>query len=223
MLSHRAIVANTLQYFDIEPLGSHEVLLAVLPFYHIYPFIIFLAGSAHSGLRLPEQEAHYAPATQRAEHRLPNNRTPHTAVSLPLTGHKAVSMPRFDFATYLAAIEEHGVTRSHIAPPVATMLSKDPLVEQFDLSSLTHMVCAAAPLGEDLQNAVEQRISVTIKQAYGMTEMSPLTNFCPDDNIRQGSAGMIVARIRAAAAVALSPDRARRGLTIARQSAAPPV
>ena len=65
-------------------------------------------------------------------------------------------------------------------------------MDKYDLSATTHLVSAAAPMGEDIQDQVKKRISVEVKQAYGMTELSPCTHYTTDDATKSGSIGQIV-------------------------------
>ena len=96
-------------------------------------------------------------------------------------GATLVTMPRFDLAGFLQALQEHGVTRVYVVPPIALALAKHPLVDDFDLSSVRIMLSGAAPLGPDLQRAVGERIGCGVVQGYGMTEASPVTHLVPDD------------------------------------------
>lgn len=50
------------------------------------------------------------------------------------------------------------------------LLSKSPLVDRYDLSSLKVIWCGAAPLSKDTEDAVRARIGVLIRQGFGMTE-----------------------------------------------------
>ncbi len=45
-----------------------------------------------------------------------------------------------------------------IVPPIAVLLAKSPIVDQFDLSSIRILFCGAAPLGADTQKQVEARL-----------------------------------------------------------------
>ena len=44
-------------------------------------------------------------------------------------------------------------------PPIMVFLAKHPMVDDYDLSSLTDLVCAAAPLSEQLENEVRTRLN----------------------------------------------------------------
>ncbi|MFI1386158.1 AMP-binding protein [Embleya sp. NPDC020886] len=87
-----------------------------------------------------------------------------------------VTMPRFDLADFLGAIERHRCTYLLIAPPVALALAKDPSVDLHDLSSV-HTICSgAAPLDGALAQAVATRLACRVYQGYGMSELSPVSH-----------------------------------------------
>ena len=66
-------------------------------------------------------------------------------------GARIVTLPRFDLAQFLAAIEQHRITACYVAPPVVLALAKHPLVDDHDLSSLRFITSGAAPLDAELQ------------------------------------------------------------------------
>lgn len=86
---------------------------------------------------------------------------------------KTVFLPAFDLPKFLELIQTHKVTRTYIVPPIILALAKHPLVDSFDLSSLKTIISGAAPLGGDVQEACSRRLNCIIKQAWGMTELSP--------------------------------------------------
>ncbi len=101
-------------------------------------------------------------------------------------GGAVVTLPRFDLEDFLRTIQDHKITRAFVAPPIVLALAKHPLVDAFDLSSLTNVLSGAAPLDEQLALAAEQRLrkgaesGVTVAQGYGMTELSPVSHTTPD-------------------------------------------
>ena len=105
-----------------------------------------------------------------------------------------VTIPKFDLAEYLRLSQQYRVRRAYIVPPVALALARQPVVDQFDLSTLQVVMSGAAPLGADLQMALGRRLRCTVKQGYGMTETSPVTHIAPDDpaRVRPGSFGVLV-------------------------------
>jgi acyl-CoA synthetase (AMP-forming)/AMP-acid ligase II len=108
-------------------------------------------------------------------------------------GAAIVTMPRFDLAQFLAAIEEHRITACYVAPPIVLALAKHPLVEDRDLSSLRFITSGAAPLDADLQGAAERRVGCRVQQGYGLTEASPVTHHAhQDDENVHGTIGTLL-------------------------------
>ncbi|PGH26434.1 hypothetical protein AJ80_01932 [Polytolypa hystricis UAMH7299] len=79
-------------------------------------------------------------------------------------------MKQFHYEDFLGVIERFRITNLQIAPPILIMLSKRSETSKYDLSSLTHILCGAAPLSKELQNEVANRFKVQINQGWGMTE-----------------------------------------------------
>ncbi|WUE32419.1 4-coumarate--CoA ligase family protein [Streptomyces sp. NBC_00498] len=111
-------------------------------------------------------------------------------------GSTVVVLPRFDLETFLGAIEKHRITHLYVAPPIVLALAKHPAVEGYDLSSLRHVISAAAPLDGELARACARRLGLPpVGQAYGMTELSPGTHVVPYDakNPPPGAVGRLIA------------------------------
>ncbi|MFI8518783.1 4-coumarate--CoA ligase family protein [Streptomyces sp. NPDC085481] len=95
-------------------------------------------------------------------------------------GATVVVLPRFELDGFLAAIEQHRIEALYVAPPIVLALAKHPAVADYDLSSLRYIVCSAAPLDAALAEACSARLGLPpIRQAYGMTELSPATHVVP--------------------------------------------
>jgi acyl-CoA synthetase (AMP-forming)/AMP-acid ligase II len=92
-----------------------------------------------------------------------------------------VTMPRFELAEFLRVIQDYRITRAYVVPPIVLALAKDPLVDQFDLSSLEFVNSGAAPLSAELEAACGTRLGCRMAQGYGLTETSPVTHAVPDD------------------------------------------
>ncbi len=106
-------------------------------------------------------------------------------------GATMVTMPRFDLEQFLTLIQKYRVTLSHIVPPIVLQLVRNPIVDNYDLSSLKMIFSGAAPLGAELSRECMQRLGCSIRQGYGMTETSPVTHSSPPNpaNMRLGSVG----------------------------------
>ena len=105
-------------------------------------------------------------------------------------GATIVTMPRFDLELFLKLHEDHGVTRSFVAPPMVVALAKHPIIDDYDLSSLTQVFSGAAPLSAELAIEAGTRIECEIVQGYGMTELSPVSHLTPVGGFKPGSVGV---------------------------------
>ena len=108
------------------------------------------------------------------------------------TGATLVVLPRFDFPQFLQTMQDYHVTVGYMAPPIMLAMAKQPIVDNYNLSSLRVMVTAAAPLGKEIQETCERRLRCQVVQAWGMTETSPGATLHPLDpsNARVGSVGV---------------------------------
>ncbi|KDO28529.1 hypothetical protein SPRG_06387 [Saprolegnia parasitica CBS 223.65] len=97
-----------------------------------------------------------------------------------LQGGAQIVMPKFDPPAFLSNLQTYEVRLNHIVPPIAAFLAKHPLVDQYDLSA-TKMLAA-----------IKTRLGITVKQAYGMTELSPVANYSQDHNAKNGSIGATI-------------------------------
>jgi acyl-CoA synthetase (AMP-forming)/AMP-acid ligase II len=111
-----------------------------------------------------------------------------------MRGLTVITMPRFDFEPFLKVLQDWSIELAHIVPPMAVALAKHPAVDKYRLPHLKWLLCAAAPLGSDITEALQQRLGVVVRQGYGMTEASPATHYTgpePSDS-RIGKTGVLV-------------------------------
>ncbi|KAK5166562.1 uncharacterized protein LTR77_008105 [Saxophila tyrrhenica] len=103
-------------------------------------------------------------------------------VHQPLSrGIELVVMPAFDLKKFLTAVQTHKITFVYVAPPVIVRLARDPMVAEYDLSSLRMITSGAAPLTQELVDTVYRKLNIKINQAYGLSETSPMTHTQPWD------------------------------------------
>ncbi|RME46998.1 MAG: 4-coumarate--CoA ligase family protein [Chloroflexi bacterium] len=158
MLTHRNLVANVCQ---VEGAGEYvtqdDVVIGVLPFFHIYGMLVILNATLYQGATI-------------------------------------VTMPRFDLEQFLQIMQDYGVTRAYLVPPIILALAKHPIVDQYDLSKLKMITSGAAPLGEDVARACAERLGCLVLQGYGLTETSPVTHVSPEmpDRIKLAAVGPCV-------------------------------
>jgi 4-coumarate--CoA ligase len=93
-------------------------------------------------------------------------------------------MEKFQFDEFLRVIQTYKITHLQVAPPILVMLSKRPETVKYDISSVKHILCGAAPLSKDLQNDITRRFGARVTQGWGMTEVTTgalFVPFCVDD------------------------------------------
>jgi len=105
-------------------------------------------------------------------------------------GTTIITMPRFDLEQFLSLHQEHGITRSFVAPPIVLALANHPMVDNYDLSALRQVFSGAAPLSAELALEVGARLGCEVVQGYGMTEMSPVSHLTPPGMFKPGSVGV---------------------------------
>ena len=124
-----------------------------------------------------------------------------TLTTLCRSGH-VTSLPRFELETFLNAIEKYKIHHVPIVPPIATVLAKHPDVEKYNLSSVTAIPCASAPLSKEIQNAIFSRLNVnTLRNGYGMSEIVGAGIVPHPDNaikvMKKGSIGEVLVGMEA--------------------------
>jgi acyl-CoA synthetase (AMP-forming)/AMP-acid ligase II len=92
----------------------------------------------------------------------------------------------------LHAHQEHRITRSFVAPPIAVQLAKQPVVDDYDLSGLRQVFCGAAPLSGEVAGEIEARIGCVVEQGYGMTELGGASHVTPRTGSKPGTVGVTV-------------------------------
>lgn len=105
-----------------------------------------------------------------------------------------IVMSKFDIERFCAIIQDFKVTFGYIVPPVVLLLSKHPIVDKYDLSSLRMLNSGAAPLTKELVEAAYKRIRCPVKQGYGLSETSPTTHNQPWEDWHKtiGSVGRLL-------------------------------
>ncbi len=106
-------------------------------------------------------------------------------------GATIVTMPRFEMEQFLQIVEKYKLTYLSLVPPLVLALAKNPLVDEYNLSSIRMIGSGAAPLSEELEKAVSKRLNCIVYQGYGLTEVSGASHVNPPEpeNIKSGSVG----------------------------------
>ncbi|KAL2249134.1 4-coumarate--CoA ligase 2 [Sesamum indicum] len=147
ILTHKSLITSVAQQVDGENpnlyLKPDDVVLCVLPLFHIYSLNSVLLCSLRAG----------APV---------------------------LLMQKFEIGSLLELIQRHRVSVAAVVPPLVLALAKNPLVDNFDLSSIRMVLSGAAPLGKELEAALLSRVPQAVfGQGYGMTEAGPVLSMSP--------------------------------------------
>ncbi|TKY90027.1 hypothetical protein EX895_000025 [Sporisorium graminicola] len=151
LLSHRALVSNTMGVWDTNPQfsgtsrGTHgggERWITLAPWYHIYGLATVLLATIAFG----------------------------TTLIIPAS-------PKFELGYYLGLVTRYRATFSHIAPAVAVALRScphldpaSPLSKGIDVSSVAAFLTGGAPLPVEVVRKVYERTGKYVQLGYGTTE-----------------------------------------------------
>jgi long-chain acyl-CoA synthetase len=110
-------------------------------------------------------------------------------------GGALVLMPRFDPEEFLRLIEAEKIDTLFMVPTMFVRLMKLPAAvrEKYDISSLRHVVHAAAPCPAEVKRAMIQWWGPVIYEYYGSTEATALTFASSEDALKKpGTVGKIL-------------------------------
>ena len=107
-------------------------------------------------------------------------------------GVTTVTMPRFDMAEALQAVQDFKVTRFFAVPPIVLGLANAPVVDEYDTSSIRQIFSGAAPLGAELAAQASARLGCEVVQGFGMTELSPVSHATVEGDYRPGTSGVTI-------------------------------
>jgi acyl-CoA synthetase (AMP-forming)/AMP-acid ligase II len=80
-----------------------------------------------------------------------------------------------------------------LVPSLVVFLAKAKIVDKYDLSSLHAIKCGAAPLSEEIEALVRERLRLeSISQGYGMTETTLSVTNTPLSGNKTGSVGILL-------------------------------
>lgn len=165
MISHRNVIANVMQLTAFHAPSSHDLAGKR----ELINVLVLLPLSHIFGLVFNAHLAIYR-------------------------GDGAIVLPKFDFKTYLSAIQTYRINHLYIVPPIIILMTNSiETVKKYDLSSVQAVVTGAAPLGEQTAALLNsQHKHWSILQGYGMTETSPVLCTTSPHDVMHGSSGSLV-------------------------------
>ena len=115
-----------------------------------------------------------------------------------MTGATHLMVPSFTPAGVLDAISRQGATDAVLVPTMIQMLLDAPEAAEADLGTMRGVLYGASPISESLLRRARERMpNAKFTQAYGMTELSPITTLLTsqdhDDPALARSAGRAAA------------------------------
>ncbi|MFP4625546.1 MAG: class I adenylate-forming enzyme family protein [Natronomonas sp.] len=104
-------------------------------------------------------------------------------------GAEMILQPRPEPVAMLDAIDTHDVTDFAGVPAIYTMMWREyrENPDAYDLSSLESVVCAAAPLADEVRRTIEAEWNVPMTEGWGMTETSPAGTSEPSRGVRKAA------------------------------------
>ncbi|KZO92578.1 amp dependent CoA ligase [Calocera viscosa TUFC12733] len=150
-VAHRNVVAVMLQiaaHHQANAAGGREerwmrpgdLVLAVLPFYHIYGLVAIMHAMIFAGGGI-------------------------------------VIVQQFHPQQFLETIVRRRITHLPLVPPIVVLLLKSPMTKKYDLSHIRWVVCAAAPISEQVLQEFRALLPrAHIGMGYGLTETTTLVS-----------------------------------------------
>jgi long-chain acyl-CoA synthetase len=89
----------------------------------------------------------------------------------------------------LRGIDEHDATTFAGVPAMYTMMWREyrENPDEYDLSSLRYVNCAAAPLADEVRRTIEEAWDVPMVEGWGMTETAPAGTVEPSHGVRKAA------------------------------------
>jgi acyl-CoA synthetase (AMP-forming)/AMP-acid ligase II len=112
-------------------------------------------------------------------------------------GTKSIIMRKFEEELFLRSIQNYKVTYMFLVPSIVVFLAKAKIVDKYDFSSLRAIKCGAAPLSEEIEMLVRERLGLeSISQGYGLTETTLSVTGTPITGNKTGSVGVLLPEVQ---------------------------
>jgi len=103
---------------------------------------------------------------------------------------RLIQMRWFEPERFMAMIDQHKITTFAAVPTILAVMLAHPKAREYDMSSITEVICGGAPLPVELAQAFMKKFDCRIREVYGLTEAAGLGTVCRrNEAFRAGSAG----------------------------------
>lgn len=111
-----------------------------------------------------------------------------------MKGCTLITQTRFDLDSFCQLTAQHKPSRAYLVPPICLLMAKNKdSVLEHDMSSIKSVTSGAAPISPELTDEFNAAFpTIKLKQAWGMTELSPVGTFNPDWDVRDGTIGCLL-------------------------------
>jgi fatty-acyl-CoA synthase len=111
-----------------------------------------------------------------------------------LTGARLVIQDKFDPENFLAEVDRRWVTTTFVVPTMLVDILNLPVntLRKYNISSLRMVLCAGAPLKEEVKRRFIETFGGTLYEFYGATETGMNTLLKPADYHKLGSVGRVL-------------------------------
>ena len=155
-------------------------------------------GNITANIRQIQEWVHFVPGKDIMFGVLPQFHTFGLTVLslLPLTcGIKVVYTARFVPGRIIKLIREHRPTAFVAIPSMFNALLHAKDASKEDFASLRFVVSGGEPLPQVVFDTFREKFGVTIAEGYGLTETSPVTNWCRPEEWKRGTVGKPLPRV----------------------------
>lgn len=97
-----------------------------------------------------------------------------TNLTAIIRGLKIAVIKRFEEKLFLKSIQDFKITTLNLAPPLVVLLTKSPLVENYDLSSVKDLISGAAPLSKATEETLFKRYGMVLCHCEFLEIRNPL-------------------------------------------------
>ncbi|KAF2157827.1 acetyl-CoA synthetase-like protein [Myriangium duriaei CBS 260.36] len=120
---------------------------------------------------------------------------------------EVIMLPAFSMESMLDAVVKYRIQELLLVPPILIRMIRDPIVDKYDLSFIQRFSSGAAPLSEEVIQALQRKFPNTgFKQGYGMTESCSCITAHPQDKYDYRYAHRVGAVVASTTLKIIRPD-----------------